>query len=247
MRNEIVAWKSEMTHATSAPGEPTMETKVTEHYFQYETNKYFRGNAHSLRMGSFGEKKDPIGAKAYLDVQGTIKPEYLASRVKYNTTTKIDWSQTNKAEVEAEGAFKFFGLNINTAVNGTFDKAKNAKLEMISFTIDEGPLQKMLNEDADGARKYLADEGNDGRVVSEVWVVTDGELSEHFSTSGSVSVSANAVGNSLDVTAKGGKHGSQSIRLEEGVVFAYKLHKVKDWNRDKTRIENLEADWKGIG
>jgi hypothetical protein len=31
------------------------------------------------------------------------------------------------------------------------------------------------------------------------------------------------------------------------VVFAYKLHKVKDWNKDKTRIENLEADWKGIG
>jgi len=224
-----------------------METKITEQYFQYETNKYFRGNAHSLQLGSFGEKKDLIGAKAYLDVQDAIKPIYLASRVKYNTTTKIDWSQTNKTEVEAEGAFKFFGININAAVDGTYDKAKTAKLELINFAIDEGPLQRMLNEDADGARKYLANEGNDGRVVSEVWVVTEGELSEHFSTSGSISVSASAVGNALDVTAKGGKHGSQTIRLAQGVVFAYKLHKVKDWNKDKTRIENLEADWKGIG
>src|SRR5215469_9349662 len=146
-------------NSTSAPGEPTMETKITEQYFQYETNKYFRGNAHSLQLGSFGEKKDPIGAKAYLDVQDAIKPIYLASRVKYNTTTKINWSQTNKTEVEAEGAFKFFGININAAVDGTYDKAKNAKLELISFAIDEGPLQKMLNEDADGARRYLANEG----------------------------------------------------------------------------------------
>jgi len=146
-----------------------METKITEQYFQYETNKYFRGNAHSLQLGSFGEKKDLIGAKAYLDVQDAIKPIYLASRVKYNTTTKIDWSQTNKTEVEAEGAFKFFGININAAVDGTYDKAKTAKLELINFAIDEGPLQRMLNEDADGARNYLAKEGNDGRVVSEVW------------------------------------------------------------------------------
>jgi len=99
-----------IANATSAPGEPTMETKITEQYFQYETNKYFRGNAHSLQLGSFGEKKDPIGAKAYLDVQGAIKPIYLARCIKYNTTTKIDWSQTNKTEVEAEGAFKFSGL-----------------------------------------------------------------------------------------------------------------------------------------
>src|SRR6516162_3858403 len=95
---------------------------------------------------SFGEKKDPIGAKAYLDVQDAIKPIYLASRVKYNTTARIDWSQTNKTEVEAEGAFKFFGININAAVDGTYDKAKTAKLELINFAIDEGPLQRMLNE-----------------------------------------------------------------------------------------------------
>jgi hypothetical protein len=224
-----------------------METKITENYFEYENGKYFRENAHGLRIGSYGEKKDPIGPKSHLDVQNTIKPEYLASCVKYNTTTKIDWSQTSKAEVEAEGAFKFFGLNVNAAVNGTYDKAKDARLEMMSFAIDEGPLQRMLNEDADGARKYLADEGNDGRVVSEVWVVTDGDLSEHFATSGSISVSASAAGNGLAVTAKGGKFGSQTITLEDGVVFAYKLHKVKDWNQDKTRIGNMEADWQGIG
>ena len=51
----------------------------------------------------------------------------------------------------------------------------------------------------------------------------------------------------LSVTAKGGKHGTQTITLSAGTTFAYKLHKVKDWNQGKTKIENMEADYKGMG
>jgi hypothetical protein len=49
----------------------------------------------------------------------------------------------------------------------------------------------------------------------------------------------------LSVTVTGGKHGSQTVTLSKGTTFAYKLHKVKDWNKGKTQIENLEADYKG--
>ena len=38
-----------------------METKVTEHYFKYGGNQYFRENAHNVDLASYGEKKDPVG------------------------------------------------------------------------------------------------------------------------------------------------------------------------------------------
>jgi len=69
-----------------------------------------------------------------------------------------------------------------------------------NLSIPEGKLQAMLNTDADGARKYLADEGGDGRIVSEIWVVMEAELSEHFDTSGSIAVSEKA--SDLNVTAR---------------------------------------------
>jgi NAD(P)-dependent dehydrogenase (short-subunit alcohol dehydrogenase family) len=107
------------------------------------------------------------------------------------------------------------------------------------------PTAKRLNKDADGARKFLAEEGHDGRIVSEVWVV-DAELGEHFAAYGATSASVQAFGSSLDVTVTGGKYGSQTITLSPGTTFAYKLHKVKDWNKDKTQIEDMEADYKGM-
>jgi hypothetical protein len=224
-----------------------METKITKHFFEYGGNKYFRENAHNVDLGSYGEKKDPVGARAYLDVQSNVKSEHLASRVKYNTTVDINWNQTNKGDVEVNGFLKFFGLGANAAVSGSFEKAKSANLKLVNFAIHEGPLKVMLNKDANGARKFLAEEGNDGRIVSEAWYLMEGELAEHFKTAGSISASGDAGAKGLAVTASGGKHGSQTITIEEGATFAYKLHKVKDWDKGKTQIEQLEADWKGMG
>ena len=222
-----------------------MATRITEHYFEFGGMKYFRENAHNVEMCSYGEKKDPIGPKGYLDVQNKVQAEHLEGRVKFNTRTGINWNETTKAEVEAEGVFKFFSLGKAAAVNGSHEKAKEAKLELLSFAIDEGPLKTMLNKDASGARNYLAEEGNDGRIVSEVWIVVDAELGQHFATYGSASASVQAAGSSVNVTVSGGKHGSQTVTLSRGTTFAYKLHKVKDWNKGKTQIENLEADYKG--
>ena len=119
-------------------------------------------------------------------------------------------------------------------------------MQLISLAISPGPLKTMLNKDADGARKYLAEEGNDGRIVSEVWVVVDMELGEHFSAFGESSASVSAFGNSLNFTATGGKYGSQTVTVSEGTTFAYRLHKVKKWNKDKTQIEEMEDDYKGF-
>ena len=225
-----------------------METKVTKHYFEANTMKYFRGNAHRVELGTYGKKHDPIGAKAYLEPTAKVKSEQLADRpIKFGTRATINWNDVSKAELEAEADLKFFGLGKKGAISFDYEKAKSAKLELISLAINSGPLRDMLNHEADGARKALAEEGNDGRIASEVWLVVDAELGEHFAAHGSTSLSVQAFGSNLEITVTGGQHGSQTITYSPGTTFAYMLHKVKDWNKGKTQIEDMEDDYKGLG
>jgi hypothetical protein len=76
--------------------------------------------------------------------------------------------------------------------------------------------------------------------------VVEAELAEHFDSSPSIMVAANAGVAALDITATGGKLRSQTITLAPGTTFAFKLHKVKQWNKDKTHIEDMEADYHGM-
>ena len=53
-------------------------------------------------------------------------------------------------------------------------------------------------------------------------------------------------GADLELTASGGTHGSQTAAISAGTTFAYLLHKVKEWNKGKNQIENMEDDRKGM-
>jgi hypothetical protein len=223
-----------------------MSVKITNHYFEFGGLKYFRENAQNVELGSYGEKKDPIGPSSHLDVENRVSRGYLVGRVKFNTRARIAWEEATAADVEAEGKVKFFGIGLEVAGDASYANAKTAKLDLVNFAIDEGPLKLMLNQDATAARDFLAKEGADGRVGSEVWVAMSGELAEHFATNASKSTTVRAVGNDLSITVAGGKYGSQTVRLSRGTTFAYKLHKVKDWNNGKTKIENMEADYQGM-
>lgn len=216
-----------------------MATKIKEHYFEFDGNKYFRDNSHRLVIGHYGKKKDPLGSKAELEPQNKVKREHLVGRVTKGKPVYIDWSQTTNTEFGVDITINAFGLNGKVLADYDYKKVVDANLKLYSLFIDEGPLQKMLNQDADGARNFLKDEGNDGRIISEVWVVMDAELTEHFSSSTAISVSEK--NSDLNVTASGGKYGTQTITLSEGTTFAYLLHKVTKWNKDE--IEDMKADY----
>ena len=69
-----------------------MTIKITDHLFQYGSDKFFRGSAYKMELGTFGEKKDPIGPKAYLAVEGKIKASHLADRpIHQGKPMEIDW------------------------------------------------------------------------------------------------------------------------------------------------------------
>jgi hypothetical protein len=49
---------------------------------------------------------------------------------------------------------------------------------------------------------------------------------------------------SLGISA--GIRGAQTLTLSPGSTFADKLHKVSGWNKAKTQVEAVEADYKGL-
>lgn len=223
------------------------EVKIGKHYLEIGTTKYFRGKPENVLLGSFGQKKDPVGALAYLAVEGHIRRRFLKGSVRRLTTATVDWSRERSAEVDAHGTLKYFGLDVKAAVNASYEHAKTARLKLVKFAIDEGPLKRILNEDDDEARKALAREGTDGRVVSEVWVLMKGELAEHFATAGTIDVAATADDAGLELSVSGGPHGSQTVTFTRGTTFAFSMHKVKKWNNGKTEILDMEDDRKGMG
>lgn len=101
-------------------------------------------------------KQDPVGAKAYLDIQNGVKRDHLKGRVKFVTTANINWSKEKKGEVEANGSLQYFTLKGKGSVKASYTGVKSANLKLAKFVINEGPLRKMLNQDAKGARNYLA-------------------------------------------------------------------------------------------
>ena len=95
-------------------------------------------DAHIVQLGYYGEKKDSAGARAYLDVQAKVKAEALESKVKFNTTAQIDWSETKSGNITMNGQVLFFALNVKAALSTTYEKAKTARLKLMNFEIDEG-------------------------------------------------------------------------------------------------------------
>jgi hypothetical protein len=222
-----------------------MGTKVTDNCFEYEGQKYFRRNAHTLDLGSYGEKKDSAFAPGFLEEHGTIKDEHLTPRIEVGEAVSINWETTSQGDIGADVNLKFFGIGANIAQSTSYSKAKSAKLKLMPISIPEGKVIGMLNA-ADGARKFLADEGNDGRVLTMVWVLVEGQLAEEFSKNSGNSVSVKVLGQSISLTAAGGKSGSYTIEMSANATFAYKLHKVKSWtDKSKTKVEAVEADYKG--
>lgn len=227
------------------------DVKIEKHTFVYNGEGYFRDKAEDVQIAAYGEKVDPLGSKASLTVTNQVTRANLKGRVRYVTVVEIDWSRQAKADVESEGQLKYFTVAATGTAAFSYEKARSAKLKLVKFVIDEGDLKAMLNNDADGARRFLAQEGADGRIVSAVWVVLEGTLADSFSSAvasgGSVSADLTKAAE-LQLTAKGSgsSHSSSTIVLAKGTTFAYLMHKVTEWNGDKTRVEELKLDSKGL-
>ena len=133
------------------------ETRVGNHTFVYNGERYFRDKSEDILMCSYGEKEDPLGTKASLNVTNHVDRDTLKGKVRYVTTADIDWTRQAKADVETGGALKYFTVSASGTASFSYEKAKSVRLKLAKFVIDEGPLKTMLNNEASGARRFLAD------------------------------------------------------------------------------------------
>lgn len=227
-----------------APPALASDTKLTNSAFQYSGIRYYRAKAENIRLGSYGEKKTPVGQQNYLSVQNNIKNESLAE-VKVSTAGPftIDWSKQSKSDVEV-------GVNYFTAAGGkatlTVEKAKSANLKLVKFYMTTGAMTKLLNQSATGARKYLADEGSDGRLVGEVWTVMEASLASSVTTSATITGSGEANGIKVTVAGSTSNTTTTSITIAPDTTFAYLLFKVKWTNNNKDSVDSLEDDQHGV-
>ncbi|WP_229071056.1 hypothetical protein [Actinoplanes sp. DH11] len=227
------------------------ESRVAKNTFVYNGERYFRQKSEDVLMCSIGEKEDPLGSKASLNVTDHVDRALLKGKVRYVTTADVAWERQAKAEVEAEGGLKYLTAEGSGTATFSYERAKSAKLVLTKFVIDEGPLERLLNQEATGARRFLAQEGRDGRIVSTIWVVVEARIAESFAAAGTSAGAIQAEVLSaarmrLSVKKAGSASGTTTIVWEPGTTFAYLMHKVGKWNKDKSRIEELVIDAKGL-
>lgn len=216
------------------------DPKLTRTAFRYSGKRYFRANAESIRLGSFGEKKTPLTQANYLAVDNNISSANLA-KVSVNVAGPFNMTWTNATTAQLGGSTKFLKMG---GAKGTLTReaATSADLKLVKIFMNEGPLRTLLNQHAGAARNFLSQAGGSGRVVSEVWVVMEAALASQVSTN--VSVTANGTANGGIELAYGSSSTSR-LALPPDATFAYLLHKVKSWSNGRTVVSDLEDDQHG--
>lgn len=223
------------------------EINISKNTLKIGNLKYFRTGADALRLGDYGRKYDSaLNANTYVAPEGRIPPALLKGHVRFLSSQQISWAAQKAADVEANGKLHVFGLGLKTATAASYDDAKRYNLVLLKFSIIEGELKELLNGPARAAREYLETERKDGRVVSTIYLAVKGDYAEHVQNSVKKTVSVDAGTAELEFTASGGSSGEQTIVFGKKAVFAYGTHRVTDWNRGRTVVENMDDDMPGM-
>jgi len=216
-----------------------MSAAVKKNHIKFNGMKYFRGNAHQISLGGVGAKKAPIGGVNRLEQKDQIASRHLDDIIKKGTVIDIDWVSSKSVDFKGKAPVKAFKLG-----GGFSNKVKHkGDIKLANFSIRANDLERCLNNKAHIIREYLDEEGRDGRVVSEIFVVMEAELANAWDRSGSANFSAKKSGADIELELNIGSKGKQTIVISEDTTFAYGLQKVKKWK--KGVIKDLESDYYG--
>lgn len=231
------------TFAVPTTANAVTTVKLSKSAFSYSGVRYYRGKAENVKLCSYGEKKTPITQANYLAVQNTVTGANLSKvAVQIDGPFPIEWSKFS--DIDVNGSVNYLKVGGGT---GSFNRsvAMKANLKLVKFHLAEGPLTNLLNKHASGARNHLAKEGADGRIVSEIWVVMEAKLASDVANGGSVTGAGTGGGFKVQLAGSGSSKVKTTITVPPGTTFAYLLHKVKKWNKGKTKVENMEDDQHG--
>ena len=205
--------------------------------------RFFRGKASNVSLGSYGQAKTPVVGHPYLAIEKNVTPGNVSKvPITISGPITIDWTKVSKTDIDAS-AYTFLKLGGGKG-NLTVATASSAKLVLMKFSINEGDLKDILNKHDTAARAYLKSEGADGRIVSEIYVAMEAELANDMQVSGKVSGNGSVDGIQIEMAASGKRTTSSTVTLAPNTTFAYLLHKVTKWTGPA--IDNMEDDRPGI-
>ena len=84
------------------------ETRVSKHTFVYNGERYFRDKSEDVLMCSYGEKEDPLGTKASLNVTNHVDREPAEGQgpLRHHRGHRLE--PQSQVDVETEGRLKYF-------------------------------------------------------------------------------------------------------------------------------------------
>lgn len=213
-------------------------TAVHSSYLKYAGKNYFRTGPNGITIGSYGEKKSPIGKANYLAWKANLPKATLDGATVSTEIATIDSEHTTEADFKTN----LSGVKVvNTGAAVSYDSVKSEHLKLVHITVAENSIRDAANA-ASTALSDLEGYGSKARLVHEVFVVMEASTAESFTTSTSFSVSG-VTGGGIEIkgTASGKTTRTTTVTLSPGTTFAYMLLKV-EWNDAKTKITGTEDD-----
>ena len=223
---------------------------------------YFRGNADTVELGSYGEKKTPLFGQNYLEVYSKIP--IPSTNINKSGVFEID--TTKKSKTTFNGGVKFISKAgvIELDADAAFEQAKNNQLKLVKFNVN---LQDMINaaNNSQNAIQTLKSRGNDARIVHQIFVVMEATLANQFNNHVGISIesgelkaiitdkelSKNPKGSKLSgaITGEFDNSGTTEVKIPKGTCFAYLLAKI-EWDaklkKRRKKIVYLEDDQWGF-
>ena len=215
------------------------EAVVKDTHLKYSGIEYFRGNAPTIRIGGYGEKKTPVTGVNHLDLFDNLPLPKL--KIRRATTVDIDTAQSSDHDISANIDV---GVVFGASGSGGVRKLKAGDLRLVLLTIDESDIMSAAN-DSPAALQHLIDFGNDARIVHEIFVVLEARVADAFTSSSSFEVSGSP--SAMRITGRNNNQasGATVVTISSGSTFAYSMVKL-DWNASskdkKTKITDVDRD-----
>lgn len=213
--------------------------KLTESKFVYNGIPYWRRKAESMLPGTWGRKKTPFGASAYVQDEGRIPAEKL--KIRKVTEANIDFDQMSTTDIAVSVVAPGFG---KLKPEEVVEKGRQGQLKLVKLEVEN--LADAIN-DSPRVLEALQDLG-DGRVVGEVFLVMEAKIARTVTTSRSLGLSAVVQGVVITGDVKSDTSSEVLCEVSEGSCFAYLPFEPKweeNMKRKRTKVIRCEDDLKG--
>jgi hypothetical protein len=208
-------------------------------------SKYFVANAPLVSIGSYGEKATPVFGQNKLEVKDHVPAPKLDGKIKKVAAISLDSVTSSKTDFVSSVSGNILVVGFDGSTSDVYEGLAKEHLKLVWFAIEPNDMMDAANK----SPQVLADlkkYGADARIAHEIFVIMEASWASSFSGASRFDLSADAAG-IVSVAASGGTSvaSKSTVKLSSGTTLAYLLLKL-DWNKDKTHINDIDADEWGM-